>query len=127
MNIESLTPFLLIIAPFFIAFLLEALVIYFFKLRQFWPSVGISFLINLLALLVLYVGCLLLTKIGYELNVLQFPIQVTLFLWWLSMITDGILLQLLSRREEKKRIYLTSIVMNSVSYLFLYFFISNSH
>src|SRR5690242_11211207 len=127
MNIESLTPFLLIVAPFFFAFLLEALVIYFFKIKQFWGSVGTSFLINLLALVVLYFSCFLLSKIGYDLNILQFPIQVTLFLWWVSMLVDGVLLQIFSRHKEKRRIYLTSIVMNTISYLFLYFFISNSH
>jgi hypothetical protein len=127
MNLETVSPFLLIVAPFFVAFLLEAFVIYFFRLKRFWASAGIAFLINLLSLGVLYGSSLLVGKLGYEFNGLQLPLQVVLFLWWLSIVADGILLRFFAKNTERKRIYLCSIVMNTLSYFFLYFFITNSH
>ncbi|HEV7331054.1 MAG TPA: hypothetical protein VGN63_08455 [Flavisolibacter sp.] len=127
MTVESIYPFLLILLPFAIAFFAEALVIYFFKIRRFWASLGISIIINVLTLLLLYGSSLLLGKLGYELNGLLLPLQVILFFWWLSVIVDGALLQMFSQKKEKSQIYVASIVMNTLSYLFLYFFITNSH
>ena len=131
MDIESIVPFLLILAPFAIAFFLEALVIYFFKLRGFWASLGFSILINLVAIAFIYfVGSPLLGALGYDMgqfNGLNLPIQVVAFLCWLSILIDGVLLQLVLRKQDKKRIYLASIVMNILSYLFLHFFIVYSH
>lgn len=127
MNTESVLPFLLIIAPFAIAFLLEAIVIYFFKLKSFGKSVLVSVGVNLFSLVVLYGCTLLLGKLGYEFNGLRLPLQVILTLWWLSIISDALLLQLFSPKTEKKIVFSASIVMNSLSYLFIYFFITNSH
>ena len=127
MSTESIVPFLLIIAPFAIAFLIEALVIYFFKLTSFGRSVIVSFAINLFSLAVLYGFGLLMGKLGYEFNGLRLPLQVILTLWWLSVIVDALLLQFFSRKAEKRNLFMASIVMNSFSYLFLYFFITNSH
>lgn len=127
MNTESVLPFLLIIAPFAIAFLLEAIVIYFFKLKSFGWSVVASVAVNLFSLVVLYGCSLLLGKLGYEFNGLRLPLQVILALWWLSIISDALLLQLFSPKTEKKVVFSASIVMNSLSYLFIYFFITNSH
>lgn len=127
MNIQSIYPFLLIIAPFAIAFLLEAFVLYFLKIKRFWPSVGVSAAINLLALAVLYGASLLMGKLGYEFNGLQLPLQVMVALWWVSVIVDALLLRRFSKTLPLQRIYLSSILMNTVSYLFLYFFIANSH
>jgi hypothetical protein len=127
MAVQSIFPFLLFLLPFAVAFLMEAVVIYFFKLKGFWASVGLSVLINVITLGVLYVSSLVVGKLGYVVNGLLVPIQVLLFFWWLSVIADGLLLQLFSSKAEKQRIYLASLVMNSISYLFLYFFISNSH
>lgn len=126
MNLESITPFLLIVAPFAIAFFIEALVIYFFRIKTFWISIGLSFLVNLLSLVVLFAGSVLLTNLGYEFNGLRLPVQVLLVMWWLSVVSDGILLQLFSK-AEKRKLYFASITMNSLSYLFLWFFITNSH
>lgn len=126
MNADSFLPFLLLVAPFAIASLLEAIVIYFFKLRLFWPSIGFSLLVNILSLCVLYASSLLMTKLGYEFNGLRLPLQVLLALWWVSVMTDGLLLQLFLKSDRKK-IYTASIAMNSLSFLFLYFFVMNSH
>jgi hypothetical protein len=126
MNFDSFLPFILIVAPFAIAFFMEALVIYFFKLKKFWPAIGIAFFINLVSLAVLYAGSMLMTKLGYEFNGLRLPLQVVLALWWLSVISDAVLLQFISR-TEKAAVYRSSIVMNLISYFFLYFFIIGSH
>jgi hypothetical protein len=126
MQIESYYPFLLVIAPFAFAFLSEAFVIYFFRLKPFWAAVGMGILINLLSLGVLYVGSLLVGKLGYTLNGLQLPAQVTLFFWWLSVLTDGLLLQLFTKKATLDKIYLCSLVMNTLSWLFLYLFITNN-
>jgi len=127
MNVQSVTPFLLIIAPFVIAFLLEALVIFFFKLKRLWPALGISILINLVALAVLYGASLAIGQLGYHLNGLRLPYPVFFTFWWLSVIVDGLLLQVFSRRSDARKIYLASIVMNTLSFVFLYLFISNTH
>ena len=126
MQFENYYPFLLILAPFAIAYLLEALVIYFFRLKRFWPAIGVSVLINLLTLLILYGSSLLLGKLGYQLNGLLLPLQVVLLFWWLSILTDGYLLQLLTKKAKTERIYLCSILMNTLSWILLYFFILNS-
>lgn len=131
MDIESVVPFLLLLAPFGIAFFLEALVIYFFKLKGFWLSLCIAILINLLSLAIIYfIGSPVLGALGYDMgqfNGLNLPVQVVVFLCWLSILIDGLILQLLLRRQDKKRIYTSSIVMNILSYLFLHFFIVYSH
>jgi hypothetical protein len=57
---------------------------------------------------------------------LRLPLQVVLALWWLSVISDAVLLQFISR-TEKAAVYRSSIVMNVISYFFLYFFIIGSH
>ena len=127
MNIQSIYPFLLIVAPFAIAFLLEAFVIYFSKIKRFWAGLGVSVVVNLLALVVLYGASLLMGKLGYEFNGLQLPLQVMLALWWVSVIVDALLLRSFSKTIPLQKIYVSSIVMNTISFLFLYFFIANSH
>lgn len=127
MNADSILPFLLIVAPFAIAFLLEAAVLYFLRIKRIWPAVGTAIAINLLSLAVLYGSSLLLNKLGYEFTGLRLPLQVILALWWLSVVADGLLLQLFAPKAEKQAVYTASLVMNSLSYLFLYYFITNSH
>lgn len=131
MDIESVVPFLLLLAPFAIAFFIEALVIYFFKLKGFWLSIGISILVNLVALAVIYfIGSPVLGAIGYDMgqfNGLNLPVQVVVFLCWLSILIDGFIVQLMLRKQDKKTIYTSAMIMNILSYLFLHFFIVYSH
>ena len=128
MNIESLLPFILLFSPFLLAFIIEAAVIYFFKLRPFLTSLGISFLVNIFSIaLIHFFASYVLSKIGYELNGLNLPIQVILFLCWFSILVEGFLLKLLIKNEVKKTVFIASIVMNVFSYLFLYLFIEYSH
>jgi hypothetical protein len=126
MQFERYYPFLLIIAPFAFAYVAEALVIYFFRLKSFWASIATSILINLVTLLVLYGSGLLLGKLGYLINGLELPLQIIVFFWWLSIMTDGFLLQLFTKKAVTKNIFLCSIVMNTISWLFLYLFITNN-
>lgn len=127
MNVQSITPVLLVIAPFALAFLLEAVVIWRFKIKPFWKSVGLSVFINLLTLCVLFGAGFLIGQLGYRFNGLRVPLQVFLLFWWLSVLVDGLLLQGLARQITTKRIYVSSLVMNAVSYLFLYLFVAYSH
>ena len=127
MSTENILPFVLFITPFVLAFLIEAVVIYFFKIKRFWPGVLVAFLVNLLSLLVLYGSSLLMGKMGYEFTGLRLPIQVILALWWLSVLSDALLLQLFAPRVERRTIITAALVMNAISYFFLYFFITNSH
>lgn len=128
MNIESLVPFFLIIAPFLIAFFVESLVIYFFKLKPFWQSAGISIIINLLSIaLVYFVASFILSRIGYEFNGLQLRLPVVAFIWWISVIAEGFLLLLFCRNQKREKLFQASLVMNTVSYLILYFIVTNSH
>jgi len=130
MNLESLDLFLLVLAPFFAVFVIEALVIYFFKLKGFWASLGLSILINLLSFALIYFAAApLLSLLGYDLgkfNGLNLSLPVVFFLTWFSIITDAILLQVLNRQLDRKRIFIVSIVMNILSYFFFYFFIINN-
>lgn len=131
MDIESLTPFLLILSPFLVAFFLEALVVYFFRLKGFWASLGLTVVVNLLSLaLVYFVASALLAKLGYDVgsfNGLSLSLPVVAFLWWFSSVAEGLFMHLFFRGAQKPRVWLASMVMNLVSYLFLYVFIVNSH
>ena len=128
MNIESLLPFILLFSPIILAFIFEAAVIYFFKLRPFLTSLGISFLVNVFFItLIHFFLSYLLSKLGYELNGLNLPIQVILMLCWFSILAEGVLLQLLIKNQDKKKIFCASIIMNVISYLFLYLFIEMTH
>jgi hypothetical protein len=128
MNIESLVPFAIIITPFAIAFFIEALVIYFFKIKSFWAAIGFSLLINLITVtIIFYMVTVLLGQLNYEFNGLHLPIPVVLFLWWFSSVVDGLLMQLFFVNIEVKLLYRASILMNALSYLLLYIIIVNSH
>jgi hypothetical protein len=128
MNIESLVPFLLILAPFAIAFLLEALVLYFSRLMSFWGSIGTSFLINILSIaLVYFIASFILSRIGYEFNGLQLELPVVAFLWWISIIAEGLLLRPFTRGKDKNSVLVAAILMNTLSYLFFYLFVIYSH
>jgi hypothetical protein len=127
MNLESLSPFLLLIAPFAFAFLIEAATIFLFRLKSLGLAMGISVLVNLLTLAVLYGFGLLLGRLGYNLSGLQVPLPAVAFLWWLSMIIDALLLQLFLKGKDRKQVFLCSIIMNTVSYLFLYVVVSYDH
>lgn len=130
MNIESLDLFLLVLAPFLAVFVIEALVIYFFKLKGFWISLGLSIVVNLLSFALIYFAAApLLSLLGYDLgkfNGLNLSLPVVSFLTWFSIIVDGVLLQLFNRQLDRKRIFIASIVMNILSYFFFYFFIINN-
>jgi hypothetical protein len=127
MELESIYPFLLLIAPLLIALLMEAIAIHLLLLKKFWAAVGIALVVNVLAAVVLYGGSLLLGKLGYGLNGLAFPLQAILFFWWLSVVADGLLLELLVKDQPRQKIYFCSILMNAVSWMFLHVFIVNSN
>jgi Na+/melibiose symporter-like transporter len=76
---------------------------------------------------VLYGFGLLLGRLGYNLSGLQVPLPAVAFLWWLSMIIDALLLQLFLKGKDRKQLFLCSIIMNTVSYLFLYVIVSYDH
>jgi hypothetical protein len=126
MNFESILPFLLFVAPFVIAFFLEAVVIYFFKLKTFWVGMGVSFLINILSLGVLSFGVRMLSGLGYAFDGMRFPVQAMLALWWLSVVVDGILFQFFIKKK-KEVVYVASLIMNTVSYSFLYIMVASTH
>ena len=131
MNVESLDLFLLVLAPFLAVFLIEALVMYFSKLKGFWASLGLSIVINLVSLALIYFAAApFLSLLGYDLgkfNGLNLSLPVVSFLTWFSIVIDGILLQLLNRKLDRKKIFIAAIVMNILSYFFFYFFIINSN
>lgn len=128
MNTESLLPLLLLITPFAIIFFIKAMVLYFFKIRRFWSAIGISVIINLITLAIIFYGVMsLLGNLNYEFNGLHLPAPVVFFLWWFSSVTEGFLLHLFFRQKQKRQLFAASIVMNALSYIFLYIFIINSH
>ncbi len=120
---ESVYPFLLVVAPFAIAFLIEAVVIFLFRVKRFWPALGVSLAINILSLAALYLGSLLAGKMGYALDGMVVPLPVLFFFWWLSVMADGLLLQLFTRGQNSERLFLCSVIMNTLAWLFLYLFI----
>lgn len=127
MAFQNLQNFLfIIIQTVGIVILLEAVVIYFFKIKRFWPALGVISLINLLSFGLLFLAAILPGKLGYELNGLHLPLPVMVFFWWVSVMADGLLLQLIAPRAEKQTVYLASTLMNTASFLFLYFFVINS-
>jgi hypothetical protein len=128
MNAESLLPFFLIIAPFTIAFLLEAVVLYYFRIQPVTRTTGVAIAVNIVNLAIIFFAVMpLVVRLGYDFNGLNLPIQVVVFLWWFSSWADGLLLTFFLRKQDKSRIFAASILMNFLSYLFLYIFIVNSH
>ena len=129
MSFESLL--LVLFGVLLLAFFIEALVIYFFKIKLFWNSVGVSIVVNLISFtLFYYLGSAFLTKLGYDavqLNGLNLPFRGIAFLWWFTTVVEGVVLQLLSPKQKKRDIYLASMIMNAISLFFLHFFIENSH
>lgn len=128
MNIESFLPFLLVVAPFAIAFFTESLVLYYFRLRPMWGAIAIATAVNLLSLAIIFFAVLpLIKKLGYELSGFNLQPQVMVFLWWFSSVADGVLLTIFLPKPDKSKIFAASILMNFISFLFLYIFIVNSH
>ena len=131
MNFESLLPFFVILGVFLFAFFLEAIVVYAFKIKTFWKALGITIVVNLVSLLLIYfLAAAFLSKLGYEIgqfNGLNLQPQVIAFMWWFSSIAEGLLLQFFTGKHERKKAFTAAIIMNAISYLFLYFFITNSH
>lgn len=123
--------FLLFLGLFLLAFLIEALVLYFFKLTRFWAGFGLAIALNLISFALIYfVAFPILGLMGYDLgklNGLNPPAQVTAFFWWFSVVVEGLLLTLFLRRQQRSKIFLASTIMNWLSFLFLYLFIINSH
>ena len=131
MSIESLVPFLILLGLFLVAFLIEALVLYFSRLKKFWPSFGISVVVNIFSLLLNYfVASSLVSRLGYDssqFSGLNLQLPVVAFLWWFSVVVEGGLLCFFFSAHERKKVFLASILMNFLSFLFLYVFIVNSH
>ncbi|HYO22943.1 MAG TPA: hypothetical protein VER36_11100 [Flavisolibacter sp.] len=131
MNFESLLPLLFFLGIFLFAFFIEALVIYFSRLKTFWKSVGMAMLLNAISMAVIYfVAAPLLSTLGYQIgqfNGLNLPVHVAIFLCWLSIMIEGAILRFFSRTATIERIFGASILMNILSFLFLHFFIAYSH
>ncbi len=131
MNIESLFPLFLILAVLVLAFALEAAVMAAFKLRKFWPSLGLSVWLNLTSFLLIYfLAKPFLSALGYDIGKasgLNLEFQVIGFLWWFSVVVEGLLLSLFLRKVERRRIFIAAIVMNLASFIFLYVFDVISH
>ena len=123
MQLETIYPFLLVIGLFAMVCLLEAVVIYFFLLKRPGKAMLLAFTVNLLTLPLLYGSNFFLGKLGYAISGLVFPLQVIFFFWWLSVLFDGLLLQAFTKQRDVARVYVCTLAMNSVSYLFLYFFV----
>lgn len=131
MNLESLLPLFILLAVFLLAFATEALVMAFFKLKKFLPAFGISVVVNLASLVLLYFfASRFLSVLHYDIgkpNGLNTQFQVMAFLWWFCTMTEGIFLSLLLRREQKEKVFLVAAVMNLASFVFLYVFDVISH
>lgn len=131
MDIESVKLFLLLIAPFLFVFTLEALVLYFFRFRKFWAGTGIAVVVNLFSFaLIYYVASAILSALGYAVgnfNGLNLQLQVVAFLWWFSVVVEGLLLLLFLRGFSGQRIFLASLLMNFLSFSFFYLFDLISH
>lgn len=124
MNFESIVPLLLPVALILILFQLEALVLFFFKMKSFLGSLGVSALVNVMSLVVLYgVGHYVVPLFGYDVN--GFPLPVVALLWWTSIVGEGFFLQLFIKKGDRARIFQAAIVMNTVSFLFFFLAIIN--
>lgn len=122
---------LLLLGFFAVVFAIEADVLSSFKLQPFWAALGLSVLLNLVSFALLYFAAsALLSLLGYEtagLDGLNRQPQVILFLWWFSVVAEGLLLLAFLRKAEPKRILIAAILMNVLSFLFLYGFVEFSH
>lgn len=117
----NFAPLLLVLLPFALAFLIEATTIYFFKLRGLWASIGLSVVINLLVIVaVVFAVMPLLGRLNYGVSALQFPLPVAVFLCWLSILLDGLLLRAFIKNRPAVRVFAASAVMNVLSWVVLF-------
>lgn len=114
-----------------VAFVLEAAVMVLFKIKKFGAAFGISIIVNLISLALLYfLAGRFLSALGYDIgkpNGLNTQFQVVAFLWWFCTVAEGLLLSLFLRRQPREKIFLASALMNLASFVFLYLFDIISH
>ncbi|MFI5185280.1 MAG: hypothetical protein ACHQF0_00990 [Chitinophagales bacterium] len=116
--VDSATPTTLIIFMLFTIFA-EAVVMLLFKLNRFGKCILDSSIVNIASLIVGFIifQAGLVRAQGRDAN-LSLPSWLILFA--LTTVVEGFLLMLLNRKLPRARIWLTSIVMNLVSYLILF-------
>ena len=104
-----------------VCILFESIVIYIFKITQFVKALGQSTLVNLVTLGMIYLLWPLLSRLDIGADKV-FPFVPILF--GATFLVEGILLKLLNRHQTTKRIAITALVMNLVSFGSLFMILS---
>lgn len=96
--------------------LIEAVVMFLFKLNNFGKTLLHSFFVNIVSTIV---GYIMISYQDSNNDKISTPGQWLIF-FGATVIIEGLLLMLLYTKTSKSRLWLITVVMNLVSYLFLY-------
>lgn len=97
--------------------LFESLIITAFRVNRFLPALLHAAIANVVSLLAIYFLWPFISKLDLDEDKV-FPLLPLLML--VTLIVEALLLKLLNRQQRWLRIFLTSTVMNSVSFFVLY-------
>ena len=101
--------------------LFESLIITGFKINRFAPALLHAAVVNMASVAIVYVAWPLISRFDFDEDKV-FPLLPLLML--MNIFAEALLLKLLNRKQWWSRIFLTSTVMNLVSFTVLYALLS---
>ena len=116
------TPFVILMV---LIILIEAIIMFIFKLNRFPKSFGDSAIVNIASVLIIFlvIGILADIKVG----TIDSPLILTAAgLYLLTFLGESLVLKLLNRNLSWRRILPASALMNLLTYILLYFFYTSS-
>ena len=118
---EFVLPALIAGAFLLLSCFLEAMVLYFFRISRLGRSFVTALLLNIFSILTLYLLWPLTTRMGID-TARWFPLFP--MLWLVSVLVEFMLLRFLARHQTWTKRVLVVVVMNILSFLFLYLALS---
>jgi hypothetical protein len=106
--------------------LAEGFIINLFKINRFWKSVWHAMLVNLVSVIAGFVILNVTDGTQYEdffeLEADTRHLSPWVIYWIVSVVIEALVLKLLNRSAAWSKIFTASVVMNIITYVFLYFF-----
>ncbi|HVT83725.1 MAG TPA: hypothetical protein VHD35_00915 [Chitinophagaceae bacterium] len=100
----------------FAVILIEAVVMVLFKIGNFWKAFSHSSIVNIVSTIVGYILINQLDPLSGKIS----SLEQWLIFYWVTVVMEGLLMMLLFTHTSKSKLWLVTVVMNLVSYVFLY-------
>jgi hypothetical protein len=126
----DVSAYLLLLLPVLLILfilLVEGLILYLFRIGKLMRSIGYAFVANGTSFLFCVFVAGLVNLIGYHVSITSIPLPVLLLFCWLSIIIEAIIIKLLHRTTNTTQVFMASILLNFVTFLFFYLFLLFSH